>query len=56
MGTDFAFCFALNAGGQKKTVPTIFPLQECPFNAHKVPLNGSQFSKKQQLRRFFSLF
>ena len=24
MGTDFTFCLALNAGGQKKTIPTIF--------------------------------
>jgi len=46
MGTGFAFCLVLNAGGQKKTVPTLFfPLQECPFNARKVPLNGPQFSK-----------
>ncbi len=29
------------------------PLQECPLNARKVPLNASQFSKKRQLRRFF---
>ncbi|GAH70557.1 unnamed protein product, partial [marine sediment metagenome] len=29
------------------------PLQECPFNARRVPLNASQFSKNQQLLPYF---
>jgi len=29
------------------------PLRECHFNARKVPSKAPQFSKKQQLRRFF---
>jgi len=35
MGTDFAFCLALNAGGQKKTVPTIFSPSGMPFKRTK---------------------
>jgi hypothetical protein len=31
------------------------PLQECPFNARRVPLKGHQFSKNRQLRRFFEI-
>ena len=44
MGTGFSFCLALNAGGQKKTVPSFL------LNARGVPLNVPQFSKNRQLR------
>jgi hypothetical protein len=32
------------------------PLQECPFNARRVPLRGPQFSKKGNYDPFFGLF
>jgi len=32
------------------------PLQACPFNARRVPLNALQFSKKRGITTFFLAF
>jgi hypothetical protein len=54
MGTGFTFCLALNARGQKKTVPILkLLLQEHLLNARRVPFFAFQFSKNRQLRPLF---
>jgi hypothetical protein len=58
MGTGFTFCLALNARGQKKTVPILkLLLQECPLNARRVPFfEALIFEKSAITTPVFSLF
>jgi len=57
MGTGFAFCLTLNAGGQKKTVPIIFPTSGMPLKRTKSAFfRVSIFKKWQFTTPIFGLF
>ena len=56
MGTDFAFCLALNEGGQKKTVSIIFSPSGMPFKRTESTFFRVLIFEKTAITTFFLAF